>query len=429
MTTIPFSANYRRYTAELADLLMRISQALGVIRGARVLPAVADQLRATAKAGTVHYSNLIEGNELPFVEAERAARGELDTGTRAKIELVNYVAALDLIDERLADGVLELTPAFLKELHRTTMRGLGRKGDEHFKPHHEGEWRDGIALVVDRISGQVMHKAPPPEEVADRVDGMFDWLDRKLSDKVEPSFVLAGVMHYGITDVHPFADGNGRAARLMQTALLMKTDVLPERMLSFEGYYAGDRDAYYDALRSVRLNTFNQESWLAYFLRGLAEEYERVAATVADLGSLLSAAGTQPLRLTAGQQRGLVALRVAGHREFSRRQYEDAARVARTAAGDDLRALVQHGVLTIRGSASATRYAFPGGVRSSPGARRRGRPPKWDEPRIERELQEYLAGRTTWPSWDEFIASGRADLYSAASRNGGIARWRKILGL
>jgi hypothetical protein len=215
----------------------------------------------------------------------------------------------------------------------------------------------------------------------------------------------------------------------MQTALLMKTDVLPGRMFSFEGYYAGDRDAYYGALRSVRLNTFNQESWLAYFLRGLAEEYERVAATVADLGSMMSPAGAQPLRLTAGQQRGLVALRVAGYREFNRRQYEEAARVGRTAAGDDLRALVQHGVLTIRRSGSATRYAFPGGVQSSPGARRRGRPAKWDEPRIERELQDFLTGRTTWPSWEEFLASGRADLYSAASRNGGIARWRRIVGM
>jgi cell filamentation protein, protein adenylyltransferase len=429
MTAISFSANYRRYTPELAQLLMRISEALGVIRGARVLPAVADQLRASAKAGTVHYSNLIEGNELPLVEAERAARGELGADTRAKIELVNYVAALDLIDERLAAGALELTPGFLKGLHATTMRGLGRDGDQHFKPHHEGEWRDGSALVVDRISGQVMHEAPPPEEVPGRMEGMFEWLDSKLSAKVEPSFVLAGVMHYGITDVHPFADGNGRAARLMQTALLMKTDVLPGRMFSFEGYYARDRHAYYDGLRSVRRNTFNQESWLEYFLRGLAEEYERVAATAADIGSLMSSVGNQPLRLTLSQQRGLVALRIAGRREFSRRQYEEAAGVARSAAGVDLRGLVQHGVLTTRGSTSATRYAFPGVVQSSPTGKRRGRPASWDETRIERELQDYLGGHSTWPSWDEFRASGRADLYSAASRNGGIARWRRILGM
>ncbi len=45
-----FNATYRRFTPEASDLLMRIAEALGAIRGARVLPAVADQLRASAKA-------------------------------------------------------------------------------------------------------------------------------------------------------------------------------------------------------------------------------------------------------------------------------------------------------------------------------------------------------------------------------------------
>src|SRR3954452_19255483 len=113
--------------------LMRITQALGTIQGARVLPAVADQLRASARVGTVHFSNLIEGHELPVVEAERAARGELAPDSRAKVELVNYVEALDLIDRRLDAGTLELTPEFLLELHGTTTRGLGREDDSHFK--------------------------------------------------------------------------------------------------------------------------------------------------------------------------------------------------------------------------------------------------------------------------------------------------------
>jgi hypothetical protein len=70
-----FSPRYRRYPEEMLASLMRISTALGTIRGARVLPAVADQLRASARVGTVHYSNLIEGNQLPVIEpnARRAA--------------------------------------------------------------------------------------------------------------------------------------------------------------------------------------------------------------------------------------------------------------------------------------------------------------------------------------------------------------------
>jgi Fic family protein len=57
-------------------------------------------------------------------------------------------------------------------------------------------------------------------------------------------FVVAGVVHYAIIDVHPFADGNGRVARLLQTCLMMRAGVLPGRMFSFERYYAVDRPAY-----------------------------------------------------------------------------------------------------------------------------------------------------------------------------------------
>src|SRR3954454_22956377 len=132
--SIRFSPQYRRYTPEMSAALMRISTALGAIQTAPVLPAVADQLRASARVGTVHYSNLIEGNELPVVAAERATRGELEPDTRAKIELVNYVEALDLIDALLDADDLELSTGFLKRLHATTTRGLGREEDDHFKP-------------------------------------------------------------------------------------------------------------------------------------------------------------------------------------------------------------------------------------------------------------------------------------------------------
>jgi len=419
-----FSARYRRYTPEMASAFVRISTSLGEIRGARVLPAVADQLRVSARVGTVHYSNLIEGNELPVIEAARAARGELTPDTRAKMELVNYVAALDFIDDRVADRA-ELTPELLKTLHGITTRGLGRDRDPHFQPHHEGAWRDGIALVVDRLTNQVMHEGPPASEVPERMQSMFEWLAARFERDDEPPYILAGVMHYGITDVHPFADGNGRVARLFQVLLLMLAGVLPERMFSFERYYAEDRGAYYAALRSVRSRTFNMESWLHYFLAGLVEEYERVAVTVEDLSTLVSGDGA-PLRLSASQQRALTALRIEGRREFTRREYEKAANVARTAAGDDLRELVQHGVLRVRGAGPGTRYAFAAATGGRASAR--GRPPLWTDAVIERDLRAFVASRGAWPSRAEFEQAGAGPLYTAASRRGGIGRWRKLLG-
>jgi Fic family protein len=425
---LDFSANFRRYTPEMVGALNRVWHALGTIRGARLLPAVVDELRASARVGTIHFSNLIEGNELPRIEAERAARGDLAPDTRAKIELINYVQALDLLDARLDAGDLSLGPDLLRELHGAATHGLGRDDDPHFKPRHEGAWRDGAAVVVDRITSQVMHEGPPAGEVEQCMQSMFAWLERMRAAGDSP-FILAGVMHYGITDVHPFADGNGRAARLFQVGLLMEAGVLPGRIFSFERYYAEDRPAYYAALRSVRRNTFNMEAWLEYFLRGLAEEYERVAATVAELAQFLPGGFGEPLRLTPGQQRALAALKLQGRTEFVRRDYEAVAGVSRSAAGEDLRALVQHGVLAPRGGGRSTRYALP--VPATPRERgmRRGRPATWSDSKIERELRSFLVGREHWPTPAEFRAAGEGPLYAAASRAGGIGRWRRIVGL
>jgi Fic family protein len=234
-------------------------------------------------------------------------------------------------------------------------------------------------------------------------------------------------VHWGITDIHPFADGNGRAARLFQAVVLMQTGAIPGRMFSFERYYADDQAAYYGALRSVRERTNNMEWWLEYFLRGLAEEYERVASTVLDLSSLVSETGAV-LQLSHSQERALARLRLEGKREFSRRDYEAAAGIGRSAAGDDLRSLSAHRVVIPRRAGRDTRYAFTA-PSSSQSDGPRGRPAKWTEEKIEKDLREFLSGRTTWPTPDDFRAAGRGALYAAASRRGGISRWRQRVGM
>ena len=253
-------------------------------------------------------------------------------------------------------------------------------------------------------------------------------MERKLAS-AEPPYVVAGVMHYGITDVHPFADGNGRAARLFQAALLMRAGVLPGRMFSFERFYAEDRDSYYSALRSVRERTFNLEHWLHYFLRGLVDEYERVATTVEDLGSFMPGGEAGPLQLRPTQQRALTALRIQGRTEFARREYEDAAGLGKSAAGGDLRELVRHGVLRIRGSGPTTRYVFVASAKGGQEAFGPRAPRIWTDSVIEQELRALVASRGSWPSYSDFVQLGRRDLYAAASRSGGIRRWRTILGM
>ncbi len=415
---------FTRYPPTIVNRLTRIAASAAVIDAARILPAQESELRRKARIGTIHYSTLIEGNELSVIEAERAVDKELEPTTRLKRELVNYVHALELIDHHHAAGTIRYSQEFVLELHATAMRGLGVAGAE-FAPEHEGAWRPGIAVVGDRF-GNVYHRAPPPADVPQLMADVCEYLEQKrVQSDHYPAAVLAGVAHYALTDVHPFADGNGRLARLLAVAVMLREGLMARRLFSVERHYAENTNAYYDALRSVRRNTNNMEKWLEYFTTGLADELERVAERVRDLNGL-NMRVEQALQLNAKQEVAIAALTTGGRRELTRADYEELVGLRASAAKEDLARLVNAGVLRVVGAGRATRYRLAvARPAAAPTGRARRRHPhsKWTDERIRAELAEFLRDRDHWPPFAVFDAAGKAALYKAASRRGGIERW------
>lgn len=412
---------FAKYSPLAADRLARISVAHSKVAAAAILPAQEAEMRKIAQAESVHYSNRLEGNDLPLIEAERAVRGELTPDARAKIELVNYVRALRLIDELHGDGVLVYEPDVLLRIHGTLTRGLGGT-KPGFESHHEGAWRDGVAVVADRISGEVFHEGEPAELVPAYMEWLCGWL-RKNREQREtyPVPVLAGVAHWAVTWIHPFADGNGRMARLLTGMILLREGLLERRVFSFERHYARDKDAYLLALRTVRRHDKNLGPWLEYFLDGLAHEYERVAERVETLARISSHVrpGTE---LNLRQEQALTDLVVAQRSRFTRAEYQQIAGVGLSTAKEDVADLVQAGVLRANRRGRSTDYVF---ARQADGALR---PTKWTDERIEAEMRAFLEGRDRWPKAEEWRAAGKKSLYDHASANGGIKRWRHRLG-
>jgi len=51
------------------------------------------------------------------------------------------------------------------------------------------------------------------------------WIaEREQRSEEYPPPVLAAVAHYAITDIHRFANGDGRSARLLSSAMLLRHD-------------------------------------------------------------------------------------------------------------------------------------------------------------------------------------------------------------
>jgi len=390
-----------------------MERARGAIEAAPILPAQEEVLRRDAKVGSIHYSNIIEGNDLPRLEALRAVEHELVPDDRAKLELVNYVAALDFIDRAHREGAIEYTAGFLKNLHGAMTRGLGRE-DSRFKPKHEGEWRDGHVAVGDSVF--LYHVAPPPEDVPGLMEARLDWLERRRTNTDFPAVILVGVAHFEVAEVHPFADYNGRTARLFATAVMFREKVITRPLFSPERYYAEDKDAYYAALRAIKM-THHLDEWLTYFVGGLAEEFERVAQRVRELNALTHALRL-PLQLTTAQERAVAALTVDGQRDLTLAAYAELGAVSTRTASRELNALVDAGVLRARGATRDRRF-----VLATQTVAAGGRPRKWSEDRIAAELRAFVDALGRWPSYSDFQDASKLPLYAAIARNGGMTSW------
>jgi len=78
-------------------------------------------------------------------------------------------------------------------------------------------------------------------------------------------------MHYQFEAIHPFLDGNGRVGRLLITLYLCAGGYLSQPLLYLSAFFERGRDEYYDRLLAVSQRG-EWEGWVAFFLRGVAEQ-------------------------------------------------------------------------------------------------------------------------------------------------------------
>lgn len=158
-------------------------------------------------------------------------RGELD-----RWEQDNILEALAWLSKAKPKDIL--TEAFIKTLHRR-MFGHVWKWAGHFRQS-------------DKNIGGPWHQVPT--SVRDLCEDSHLWL--KLQD--ESPDQIAVRFHHRLVSIHPFANGNGRHARLM-------TDLLLENVLKRSAFTWGEKDlsmagdnrqAYIAALHAADQNDY-----------------------------------------------------------------------------------------------------------------------------------------------------------------------------
>ncbi|HEX8320269.1 MAG TPA: Fic family protein [Longimicrobium sp.] len=256
-------------TGGLRDLLEHASISLGRLDGvsASLDP---DRLLYIYVRKEAVLSSQIEGtqstlSDLLRFEAEGAPGMPLDDVR----EVSRYVAALHH-GFNLLRGGLPVSLRLVRELHRVLMQeGRG-------STRAPGDFRRSQNWIGGSRPGNARFVPPPPHEMMIALDN----LERFIHDQPErtPPLLKAGLAHAQFETIHPFLDGNGRVGRLLITLLLCAEGALTQPFLYLSLYFREHRAKYYELLQRVRTDG-DWESWMEFFLTGVAEVSAQATAT------------------------------------------------------------------------------------------------------------------------------------------------------
>ena len=187
-------------------------------------------------------------------------------------EVSSYVAALNHGLKRIQQDGFPLSVRLIREIHKIL---LANSRGKHKTP---GELRRSQNWIGGTRPGNARFVPAPPGEVS----GLLSDLEKFMHSPAKiPVLVKAALIHQQFETIHPFLDGNGRTGRLLITLYLCVQGFLCSPFLYLSLFFKRYRDLYYEKLSEPR-KTGNWESWINFFLEGVAE-------TAADAKSVLVA--------------------------------------------------------------------------------------------------------------------------------------------
>lgn len=187
-------------------------------------------LRRSNRIKSIYSSLLIEANTLNEEEVRDVINGKKVIGPLDQIlEVKNAAKAYELIDEINVSSLKDLN-----RVHKVLTKDLVKEA---------GVFRKGEEGVFD--GDRCIFMAPPARMVPELMEELFNWL-KTSKDEIHP-LIIACVFHYEFVFIHPFADGNGRMARLWQTAIMAKWNN-NFKYIPIESQIAKFQNEYYEVI-------------------------------------------------------------------------------------------------------------------------------------------------------------------------------------
>jgi Fic family protein len=267
----------KSYVEQNRDAELALARLSGV---SGLLPSV-DWLLYSAIRKEALLTSQIEGTQATLTDLFDEEAGFTVSNTDDVEEVTNYLRAFRLVQDNLRNpSGLPISVRLLSDAHRLLLDGVRGAGKQPGALRRSQNWiggtRPGNAAFV-----------PPP---ADRVPELLGDMEQFIHDTSPalPPLVKIALTHAQFETIHPFLDGNGRIGRLLISALLEHWTLLPEPLMYLSGYLKQHQMEYYRRLSIIRTEG-DWESWVSFFLEGVAAAATEAERSIIAIASLVAA--------------------------------------------------------------------------------------------------------------------------------------------
>lgn len=262
-----------KITDKILDYISKIMEKVGEINSYINLNRM-PELRKQNRINSIHSSLAIENNQLSLFQVQDVINGKMVIGDKTDIqEVKNAYEAYNKISEINPYSIEDL------KLIHGIMTFLIEEESGKFRSHGE--------CVKD--GDKVIFVAPSEKMVPSLMQELFNWLN-EAKESVHP-LILSSVFHYEFLFIHPFGDGNGRMARLWQSALLSKWKEIFE-YVPIESLIKQYQEEYYKVIDNCN-KAGESTAFIEFMLKMIYETINRIIVEQNSMQKIIYSNSTQ----------------------------------------------------------------------------------------------------------------------------------------
>jgi Fic family protein len=238
------------------------------LAGVPLDPEVAKKLHNLYLAKGVRGTTAIEGNTLSEEEVQQALDKKLVLPPSREYlnqEVQNIHVGLNTVLGRIMSRIpVDLNVRTVEELNRIILANL--------------ELEDGVVpgKIRKNVVGVMRYRGAPAEDCGYLVDRLGEWLrvpDFECPPEMSMAVAIlkAIVAHLYLAWIHPFGDGNGRTARLVEFDILFTSGVPTPAAHLLSNHYNLTRSAYYKHLDQSSASGGDILPFVMYAVRGFLD--------------------------------------------------------------------------------------------------------------------------------------------------------------